>query len=343
MNTLAKAIVCMQDSRKRFLIAIAAVLLSGARCSELPDHYRFRYANSQPAQHPRSISMTYFENIVEKRTNGRIQVENHFGGTLGRERELMDMVALNVLQGTRGGLFFDVTPKYTLFLLPFLVDDWDQALRLVNSEFTARINAEGRRNGYHVPACGISQGFRAHTTSVRPIRGPEDFRGLKMRVPPQEPNIIATSALGANPQEIPFSEVYQAARTGVIDGQDNAPSNLWEMRVHEVQKYLSISNYMTGPDPFIVNAAWFDSLPVELQMEFDSAAREAIAYSDRMNRDSEVDYIAKLSEVLETNWIKGEARERFRQAVEPVYDALVARGYFTWEDVEAARSAARAE
>lgn len=343
MTALASGVVHMQGFRKCLLIAMAAALLSGARCSDLPDVYRFRYANSQPAQHPRSVSMTYFERILEKRTNGRIDVENHFGGTLGRERELMDMVALNVLQGTRGGLFFDVTPKYTIFLLPFLVDDWDQALRLINSEFTARINAEGRRNGFHVPACGISQGFRAHTTSVRPIRGPEDFRGLKLRVPPQAPNIIVTSVLGANPQEIPFSEVYQAARTGVIDGQDNAPSNLWEMRVHEVQKYLSISNYMTGPDPFIVNAAWFDSLPPELRTEFDRAAREAIAYSDRMNRESEVDYIAKLSEVLEMNRIEGEARERFRQAVEPVYDALVARGYFTWDDIEAARNAARAE
>ncbi len=287
--------------------------------------------------------MAYFEKTLEERTNGLIDVENHFGGTLGRERELMDMVALNVLQGTRGGLFIDVTPKYTIFSLPFLVDDWDQALRLINSEFTTQINAEGRRNGYHVPACGISQGFRAHTTSVRPIRGPEDFRGLKMRVPPHEANIILTSVLGANPQEIPFTEVYQAARTGVIDGQDNAPSNIWETRVHEVQKFLSISNYMAGPDPFIVNADWFDSLPRDLQLEFDSAAREAIAYSDRMNRESEEVYIAKLSEVLETNWIQGEARERFRQAVEPVYEALVAKGYFTWEDVEAARRAARSE
>lgn len=287
--------------------------------------------------------MVFFERVLEERAGGRIDVENHFGGTLGRERELMDMVALNILQGTRGGLFADVTPKYYIFLLPFLVEDWDQALRLVSSDFTARLNAEGRRNGYHVPACGISQGFRAHTTSVRPIREPEDFRGLKLRVPPQEPNVIATAILGADPQEIPFTEVYQAARTGVIDGQDNAASNIWETRVHEVQKYLSISNYMAGPDPFIANLEWYESLPAELQAEFDRAARDAIAYSDRMNRESEQEYIAKLSEVLETNRIEGEALDRFRAAVEPVYEILVSKGYFTWEDVEAARGAARGE
>jgi len=320
-----------------------ALLAVCASCTKPTQTYVFRYANSQPAQHPRSISMAHFKEIVEERTNGRITVDNHFGGTLGRERELMDLVAVNVLQGTRGGYFFDLSPKYTLFLLPFLVEGWDEALRLVNSDFTARLNTEARKNGYHVPACGISQGFRAHTTSVRPIRTPEDFRGLKLRVPPQEPNIILTSVLGANPQEIPFTEVYQACKTGVIDGQDNAPSNLWDLRIHEVQQYLSVSNYMTGPDPFIVNLAWYASLPEDLQEQFDGAAREAIAFSDRMNRDSEQEYIEKLSTVLETNWIESEALEQFREAAAPVYDILIGKGYFTWEDVEAARRAARGQ
>ena len=129
----------------------------------------------------------------------------------------------------------------------------------------------------------------------------------------------------------------------MIDGQDNAPSNLWDFRIHEVQKYLSISNYMTGPDPFIVNLAWYDSLPADLQEQFDSSAREAIAYSDRMNRDSEQEYIDKLSTVLETNYIEGAALERFREAAAPVYDILIAKGYFSWEDVAAARLAARGE
>lgn len=321
-------------------VAVATLMVGTVGCGTPSETYLFRYANSQPAQHPRSVSMAYFEELIEERTQGRIDVDNHFGGSLGRERELMDMVALNVLQGTRGGLFFDISPKYNIFLVPFLVEDWDQALRLVNSDFTARVNAEGRRVGYHVPACGISQGFRAFTTSVRPIRGPEDFPGLKLRVPPQEPNVIMTEILGANPHEIPFSEVYQAARTGVIDGQENAASNIWDTRVHEVQKYLSISNHMIGPDPFIVNLSWYEALPQDLQPVFDQAARDAIAYSDQLNRETEQVYLEKLSEVLVANRVEGESLERFRQAVEPVADVLVSRGYFTWQDLREARSAA---
>ena len=324
-------------------LACIAVALAAAACAGPQQPHLFRYANAQPAQHPRSISMAYFEEILEDRTGGRIEVDNHFGGSLGTERELMDMVALNVLQGTRGGLFFDVSPKYFVYLLPFLLEDWDQALRLVSSDFAASINLEGRRHGYHVPACGISQGFRAHTNSVRPIREPEDFKGLKLRVPPHEPNVILTDILGANPQEIPFTEVYQAARTGVIDGQDNALSNIWDTRVHEVQKYLSISNYMAGPDPFIVNLEWYEALSPDLRTIFDAAARDAISYSDRMNRDSEEAYLNKLSDVLETNWIEGDTLERFREAATPVYDVLVSKGYFTWDDIQAARAAAKGE
>ena len=324
-------------------LATVSLALFLCACSAEQSTYRFRYANAQPPQHPRSVSMAFFEEELEKRTQGRIDVESYYSGVLGQERELMDMVALNILQATRGGFFADATSKYGLFLLPFLVEDWDQALRLVNSDLAARINRDARKNGFHVPACGISQGFRAHTTSVRPIRHPDDMIGLKMRVPSQEANLITAQAFGANPQEIPFTEVYQAAKTGVIDGQDNAPSNLWDTRIHEVQKYLTITNYSTGPDPLMVNLEWYESLPLELQNTFDEVAREAIAYSDRMNRESEQEYIRMLSEHLETNFVTGADLEPFREATLPVYDYLINKGYFTWDEVEEARRAARGE
>ncbi len=76
--------------------------------------------------------MIFFKDELERRTNGRIRVENYFAATLGSEREMMDMVATGPLQGTRGGLFVDANPKFVIFMLPFLVDNWDQAIRLVN-------------------------------------------------------------------------------------------------------------------------------------------------------------------------------------------------------------------
>ena len=153
--------------------------------------------------------------------------------------------------------FADANPKFNLLTMPFLVDGWDQAMRLVNSEFMQRINEDARNNGWHIPATGISQGFRAHTNNVRPIRSPDDLKGLKMRVPLQDVFVRTALAFGANPQEIPAVEIYQALQTGVVDGQDNPPSNIWDYKVYEVSKYVTITYYATGPDPFLVNLACF--------------------------------------------------------------------------------------
>ena len=312
-------------------------------CGVPEESYLFRYGHSQPAEAPRSQSMVFFEKELEERTHGRITVENYFSATLGSEREMMDMVATGVLQGTRGGLFADANPKYVVFMLPFLVGDWDQATRLVNSELTRRINLGARQNGFHVPATGISQGFRAHTNNVRPIKRVEDLAGLKMRVPPQEIYVLTTQALGASPQEMPVSEVYSALKTGVLDGQDNPPSNIWDYKLFEVQKFMTITNYATGPDPFVVDLNWYEPLPADLKKTFDQVAEEAIALSDKLNRESEQEYIALLEQELELNYVGDDDLQVFRQLTEPVVAGFIARGVFTTEELAEARKIARGE
>ena len=321
------------------LIAILLPILSQG-CGAPEAGYLFRYGHSQPPQAPRSQSMVFFERELEQRTSGRVRVESYFSATLGSEREMMDMVATGVLQGTRGGLFADANPKFVLFMVPFLVSDWDQALRLVNSELAWRINAGARRNGFHIPATGISQGFRAHTNNVRPIRNPGDLSGLKMRVPPQEIYVLTARALGASPHEMPASELYSALKTGVLDGQDNPPSNIWDYKLFEVQKFMTLSNYSTGPDPFIVNLNWYESLPSELRKTFDEVAEETIALSDRLNRESEERYIALLAREMELIRLEPEEIQPFRRLTEPVASDFIARGLFTAEELDEARGIA---
>ena len=163
-----------------------------------------------------------------------------------------------------------------------------------------------------------------------------------MRVPPQEVYVVTARAFGVNLQEIPYVEVYQAAKTGVIDGQDNPPANIWEQRFYEVQKYLTITNYSTGPDPFMVNLNWYEKLPESLRGTFDETAREAMVYSDRLNREREQEYIERLSGELETNYVTEENLKRFRELARPVYQYFVDRGQLTWEEINEARGIARA-
>jgi C4-dicarboxylate-binding protein DctP len=326
--------------RPSCLLALILILCCTS-CDRPSDGFIFTYSHEQPAGSLRSESMEFFERELEKRTAGRIQVELFFGGVLGTERELMDFTALGALQGTRGGLFADANPKFNLLTLPFLVADWDQAIRLVNSDFMKSINEGARQRGWHVPATGISQGFRVHTNSKRPLTHPDDFLGLRMRVPPQDVFVQTALAFGANPQEIPAIEVYQALQTGRVDGQDNAASNIWDYKIYEVSRYMTITNYATGPDPFLVNLAWYESLPADLQQIFDEVAVETIAHSDKLNREKEQDYIERLSEKLEVNYVRGAALEPFRDAVQPVIKHYVDRGDFTWNEIESARKAAR--
>lgn len=246
----------------------AAVSMAWAANGASAADFTFKYGNAQPETSIRSQSMTFFEEELEKRSGGRIDVENFFGAVLGNEREMMDQVTSGLLQGTRGGFFADASGAFNIYQLPFLVANWDEMQCLVASDFTKGVEARAEANGYHVPATGISQGFRAYTNNVRPITKVEDLAGLKIREPQSDLMIATGTALGSVPIAMPFSEAYQAFQQGVIDGQHNPPQNIWDFKIQEVQKYMSLTNHMTGPDPLerdamslnrfvIPKASWF--------------------------------------------------------------------------------------
>ena len=310
-------------------------------CTTGDKGYVFKYSNEQPETAIRSQSMLFFKEKLEKESDGKIKVDLFFSGVLGNERELMDLVSTGALQGTRGGFFNDVNPKFNLLTLPFLVSNWDEASNLVNSSLMKTINAGSRTNGFHVPATGISQGFRAHTNNKKPILTPRDFKGLKMRVPMQEVFIQTARAFGSNPQELAAIDIYQALQTGVIDGQDNPPSNIWDFKMYEVSKYLTVTNYATGPDPFIVNLKWYNTLPPELKIIFDRVAKEAIAKSDQMNREKESEYLDMLSKHLKINYISGKDLIPFQEAVKPVYNYFINKGMFTMAEIKEAQKIAK--
>jgi C4-dicarboxylate-binding protein DctP len=324
-------------------IALVAALLAGPAAALGDDEtFLFRYANAQNPSDPRSVSMEFFKTELERRTGGRIKVENYFGGILGTEREIADAVAIGALQGTRGGMFEDASIKFNIVLLPYLVAGWDEAICLVRSPWTAEVAAEGRTRGFHIPAVGISQGFRAHGSNKRAIRTVADFDGLKIRVPnAQEVFHRMENALGANPQGIAQSETYAGLRTGVVDGTTAPPSDLWDRRQYEVLDWVTIDAHATGPDPFMVNLAWYERLPVDLREIFDEVAREALELSDELYSASEEKIIAELAEHVEIIHPTPEVRAEMRERTRPVYDFFVDRGDFTWDDINDAIAASK--
>ncbi len=318
--------------------SLGVMLISGP---VLAADFVFKYGNSQPDFDARSQSMAFFEKELEKRSGGRIDVQNYFGAVLGNEREMMDQVTTGLLQATRGGFFSEASPKFSILQLPFLVANWEEAICVARSDWMKQIQAEASKGAYHIPATGISQGFRAHTNNVRPLTTPADLVGLKMRVPGQEVYIETSKALGASPQSMPFSETYQAFKTGVVDGQDNPPANIAAMKIQEVQKYMSITNYSTGPDPLIVNKAWYEKLPADLQKVFDEVAVEALAHSDKAYQEGEADLIKELGKSMKINYVEGAELAKFAAATQPIHELFVKKGDFTQADIDGAKAAAK--
>jgi tripartite ATP-independent transporter DctP family solute receptor len=298
--------------------------------------YLFKFAHAQPDTHPRHKSMIAFKEQVESASKGQIKVELYGGGVLGKEPELMDMVKVGTLQGTRGALFERANKKYLLYTLPFLFADIDQATRLIRSDFGEEINQGARANGFYVPATGVAGGFRQLTNNVRPIASPDDLKGLKMRTPPIDSIIRTMTALGASPQQVPYGETYMALKTKVVDGQENPCSNIAEMKFYEVQKFFTEVNYQIHPDPFFVSLAWYEALPGDLKAVFTTAAKAAMAKSDEVWLASEKDYQTLLTQKLQSNKISGESHKAFVAKVKPVWDHYVSGGFFTRAEIDGA-------
>ena len=203
--------------------------------------------------------MVFFEKEVEARSNGRIDVQNFFDNTLGTEQEMYDQMATGIIQGTRGGFFANANPQFNIYLLPFLTAGWDEMRCLVGSDFTDS-SKPLLEMGFMFRRPELAKVSGCTQNNVRPINQVSDLQGLKIREPQTDFFIAVAESMGSIVTPMAFSELYQAFKTGVIDGQHNPPSNIWNAKLYEVQKYLSVTNHMTGPDPMLINKAWYDSL-----------------------------------------------------------------------------------
>lgn len=325
---------------KGLVFVSAALILTSFPAQASAKEFAFKFAHSQPLTSPRHQSMVFFEQILEKASGGRIQVELFGAGVLGTESEVMDMVKVGNLQGTRGGLFAKANKKFLLYTLPFLFDDTEQVLKAMRSPFGDEIAKAAEANGFYIPATGVAGGYRQFTNNAKPILTPADMKGLKMRTPPIDSIVRTMKALGASPQSVPYKETYMALKTGVVDGQENPASNITEMKFYEVQKYFTIVNYQVHPDPFFVNLKWYQSLPQDLKDIFDATAEAAMIYSDTIWLASEKDYTGFLTQKLKTNEIPAENRKLFVDRVKPVWQYYTDQGTFSEAEIKAALKAA---
>ena len=336
--------------RKRFLtilaallialIAVPAVFANGASDAEAGDEkFVFKYGNQQPEGHSRTVSMLWFEKELEERSGGRIEVEVYHSGVLGTEEEMFEMTITGALQGYRGAFYDRLNEEFYIYNLPFLFRNYDEMKYFNASDMAKDMLKNGSNSGIYMPAVGFT-GLRGQINKERIIMLPEDLKGLKLRSPGQAPILNFYRLFDANPQEMPWSDVYMAVKQGVVDGGDNSASNVLAAKLYEVASYYTSINYMAGADPFMVNMAWYESLPADLQEIFNDVSVEALAYWDDMEAEAAleaIDEIASQPGVTAVDMADyPENVAIWAEAAQPLWQDMVDEGYFTWDDINRA-------
>lgn len=297
-------------------------------------NYVMMVGHSQPQGNPRYTSMEKFASDVAERTNGHVTVQVFGNGQLGTEKEMLEQVVIGTIQGMRGGQF-DFTPRLLMFTLPFLAQTREEVTALLHSDLAAKVCAEAEaETGTVIINLCDAGGFRQFSNNRHQITKPEDFQGLKMRTAGMTTIDKTLTALGATITPVPYSDLYMALRTGVADGQENPWVNISTMKFYEVQDYFTEVNYQFHPDPFYVNAAWWNSLPEEFQTIIRECADEMGTYNDQLIDETQE---AAKQEVINAGgdvYVPTEEElQAFKDAVQVVYQQCIDEGILTAEEL----------
>ncbi len=296
--------------------------------------YTMTVAHAQPEGNPRSASLLKFAADVEDATYGHVKVEVIGDSKLGSEREQLEQVMAGTIQGMRGGQF-DFTPRLLMFTLPFLTSDRAQIDALLESDLAKEICDEaGKITGTVILDLCDGGGYRQLSNNVRPIKSPEDLKGLRMRTNTMETTAMAFEAMGATAESIPYADLYVSLKTNVVDGQDNPWINVQDMELYKVQKYFTEVNYQFHPDPFYVNAQWWRALPKEFREILADRADEMGEYNDQLvDEGTQAAKEAIVSAGREIYVPTESEMDAFREAMVPVYEQYVDEGICTAEEL----------
>ena len=291
--------------------------------------------HAQPEGNPRYVSMEKFAADVAEKTNGHVKVEVYGNGQLGTEKEMLEQVVAGTIQGMRGGQF-DFSPRLLMFTLPFLTQNRAQITALMQSDLAKKVCTEAEaETGTVILSLCDAGGYRQFSNSKHPITKPEDLKGLKMRTNGMNTIDKTFIAMGATTTTIPYSDLYMGLKTSVADGQENPWVNVEGMKFYEVQKYFTEVNYQFHPDPFYVNATWWNALPTEYQEIIQACADEMSVYNDQLIDENQN---AAKQVVIDAGCEVYEPTEDelkvFQEAVQVVYDQCIEEGMLTAEELK---------
>lgn len=316
---------------RRSLAALAgatALALSFAGAATAQDKIIIKFSHVVAPDTPKGKAAAKFEELAEAYTNGAVDVEVYPNSQLYKDKEEMEALQLGAVQMLAPSLakFGPLgVSDFEVFDLPFMFPSYDALQTVTKGEVGAAMLAKLQDKGI----TGLAfwdNGFKIMSANS-PLREPDDFLGLKMRIQSSKVLEAQMNALGAVPQVMAFSEVYQALQTGVVDGTENPPSNMYTQKMHEVQKHATLTNHGYLGYAVIVNKQFWDGLPEDVRAGLDKAMAESTDYANSIAKEENDAALAAMQAAGTTEFhtLTDEERAGLIEVLAPVHDEMAER------------------
>lgn len=271
--------------RPHLRLALLA-LLAAAPAAAAEPAIVVRFSHVVAVDTPKGQAAELFRRRAAELTGGRVRVDVFPNGTGYKDHEEIQALLLGAVDLLAPSLskFGQLgVREFEAFDLPFLFED-EAALRRVTDgpvgrALLARLEPRGI-----VGLAFWDSGFKSFSAN-RPLRAPEDFKGLRLRIQASGVIDAQVRALGALPQVLPFPEVYRALEAGVVDGCENPISNFYTQGMHRVQRHLTLTHHGYLGYAVIANRRFWDGLPADVRRALERALGEATALANRLSRE----------------------------------------------------------
>jgi len=308
--------------RRDALAAMGAFAVAGSQQVQAQQPITIKFSHVVANDTPKGKGALKFKELAEKYTNGKVKVEVYPNSTLYKDKEEMDALnsgSVQILAPSTAKFRPIGVPEFEVMDLPYIFNGQEGYEKIVDGPIGKSLFKKLETKGI----TGLAywdNGF--HMVSAnKPLLMPADFQGLKIRISGSKIADLYFRALGALPQIMAFSEVYQALQTGVVDGCENTPSNYYTQKFFEVQKHITNSQHAHLQYALIANGKFWNGLPGPIRQQMDKAAKEATDYSNSIARQENVDALKAIKDSGKTtvHTLTPDQVKAWKAAFKPVY------------------------
>jgi C4-dicarboxylate-binding protein DctP len=306
--------------------SFAALAVAGPVAAQSPIVIKFSHVVA--ADTPKGKAAEKFKELAEKYTDGKVKVEVYANSTLYKDKEELEALQLGAVQmlAPSNSKFGPIgVREFEVFDLPYILPDLNTLRKVTDGPLGAKLLKLLQPKGM----TGLAywdNGFK-HMSANKKLIAPSDYKGLKFRIQSSKVLEAQFRALGAIPQVMAFSEVYQALQTGVVDGQENTWSNIYTQKMHEVQKYMTVTHHGYIGYVVVANKKFWEGLPSDVRAGCEKALKEATEFGNSQSAKENDDALAEIKKAGKTEIITltPEQDAAMRQAMSSVYKDVASR------------------